>query len=195
MGNRNRVGSAMIGEGTQFGARQPVACEKLPQILIHSRNCRSMLASWFLLPPIRAAPRCRPCARLGCVTLPRQAVLTWLAEHPHSTAEAIGAGGGHSSVRCLSRPSTTCWGRARPGLLRRIQPAGHSARFERRIADNHHHVVCRRCGRTEDVDCVLGDRPCLTPDDEQGFRGRRGRGGVLGRVPTCMAAEGSATGA
>jgi Fe2+ or Zn2+ uptake regulation protein len=58
-------------------------------------------------------------------------------------------------------------------LVRRIQPAGHPAHFESRVGDNHHHVVCRSCGRTEDVDCVHGDAPCLTPDatsTPDGFR-------------------------
>ena len=155
-----------------------------------------MLVSWFLLPPIRTAPRCRPYARPGCVTMPRQAVLTWLAEHPHSTAGAIGAGVraqfGAVSIQAVYDVRGAC---TAAGLLRRIQLAGHSARFERRIGDNHHHVVCRRCGRTEDVDCVRGDRPCLTPDDEQGFAVDEAEVVFWGACPTCMAAEGSATGA
>ena len=56
------------------------------------------------------------------------------------------------------------------GLVRRIEPAGHPARFETRAGDNHHHVVCRSCGRTEDVDCVRGSRPCLEPESTAGFR-------------------------
>jgi Fe2+ or Zn2+ uptake regulation protein len=55
------------------------------------------------------------------------------------------------------------------GLVRRIQPGGHPARYERRVGDNHHHVVCRRCGATADVDCVLGAAPCLTPDQACGY--------------------------
>ncbi len=55
------------------------------------------------------------------------------------------------------------------GLLRRIAPAGHPGRYERRVADNHHHLVCRSCGRIEDVDCVIGEAPCLQPDDTRGF--------------------------
>ncbi|MGH3185057.1 MAG: Fur family transcriptional regulator, partial [Streptosporangiaceae bacterium] len=73
------------------------------------------------------------------VTMARQAILTWLTVHPHSTADAIADGM-----------------RGQFGLLRRIEPAGHPARFERRVGDNHHHLVCRGCGRTEDVDCVVG---------------------------------------
>jgi Fe2+ or Zn2+ uptake regulation protein len=55
------------------------------------------------------------------------------------------------------------------GLVRRIEPAGHSARFETRVGDNHHHLICRSCGRIEDVDCAEGEAPCLFPDDAAGF--------------------------
>jgi Fe2+ or Zn2+ uptake regulation protein len=56
------------------------------------------------------------------------------------------------------------------GLVRRIEPAGHPARYERRLGDNHHHVVCRRCGAVADVDCAVGHAPCLTPSGTAGFR-------------------------
>jgi Fe2+ or Zn2+ uptake regulation protein len=79
------------------------------------------------------------------VTMPRQAVLTWLARHPHSTADAIAAGVrekfGALSLQAIYgvvRVSTEA------GLLRRVEPAGHAARYERRVGDNHHHLVCRR---------------------------------------------------
>lgn len=55
------------------------------------------------------------------------------------------------------------------GLLRRIAPAGSPARYETRVGDNHHHIVCRSCGVAEDVDCTVGEAPCLTPDDDHGF--------------------------
>jgi Fe2+ or Zn2+ uptake regulation protein len=54
------------------------------------------------------------------------------------------------------------------GLVRRLEPAGHSSRFESRVGDNHHHLVCRKCGRIEDVDCAKGEKPCLHPDDRSG---------------------------
>ena len=130
------------------------------------------------------------------VTMPRQAVLTWLAGHPHSTAEAIGAGVreqfGAISIQAVYDVLATC---TDAGILRRIQPAGHSARFERRAGDNHHHAVCRRCGRTEDVDHVTGDRPCLTPDDGQGFTVDEAEVVFWGACPACAAADGHATGA
>jgi len=56
------------------------------------------------------------------------------------------------------------------GLVRRIEPAGSPARFEIRTGDNHHHLVCRSCGRVTDVDCAVGTRPCLTPRDGAGYR-------------------------
>jgi Fe2+ or Zn2+ uptake regulation protein len=82
------------------------------------------------------------------------------------------------------------------GLLRRIEPAGHPARFERRVGDNHHHdVVCRRCDRTEDVDRVIGSQPCLTPVEDMGFAVDEAEVVFWGVCPTCKAAEGSARGA
>lgn len=104
------------------------------------------------------------------VTMPRRAVLAWLVEHPHSTVEAIGAGVremiGTVSTQTVYDVLGAC---TDAGLLRRIEPAGHPARFERRVADNHHHLVCRLCGRTEDVDCAVGPTPCLQPTDSRGF--------------------------
>ncbi|MEU8637282.1 Fur family transcriptional regulator [Amycolatopsis sp. NPDC048633] len=104
------------------------------------------------------------------VTAPRRAVLTWLAGHPHSTVDEIGTGVrsvlGSVSTQAVYDVLGAC---AEAGLIRRIELPGHPARFERRAGDNHHHVVCRRCGRTEDVDCLVGAAPCLTPGDAHGF--------------------------
>jgi len=104
------------------------------------------------------------------VTAPRRAVLTWLGTHPHSTVDEIGTGIrsvlGSVSTQAVYDVLGAC---AEAGLIRRIELPGHPARFERRAGDNHHHVVCRRCGRTEDVDCVVGAAPCLTPGDVHGF--------------------------
>ena len=130
------------------------------------------------------------------VTMPRQAVLTWLSAHPHSTAETIGVGVreqfGAMSVQAVYDVLAAC---TSAGLLRRIEPAGHSARYERRVGDNHHHVVCRRCGRTEDVDCVVGERPCLTPVDGHGYAIDEAEVVFWGLCPDCVAKEDSATGA
>ncbi|WAL63456.1 Fur family transcriptional regulator [Amycolatopsis cynarae] len=122
------------------------------------------------------------------VTKPRRAVLAWLAEHPHSTVDAIGAGVreqlGSVSTQALYDVLAAC---TEAGLLRRIEPAGHPARFERRVGDNHHHLVCRRCGRTEDVDCVTGQRPCLTPSDERGYALDEAEVVFWGLCPDCLA--------
>ncbi|MGH3367973.1 MAG: Fur family transcriptional regulator, partial [Nocardioidaceae bacterium] len=95
------------------------------------------------------------------VTGPRLAVLEWLGEHPHSTAEQVEVGVraalGSVSTQTVYDVLAAFTG---AGLVRRIEPARHPARFECRTGDNHHHVVCRRCGRTEDVNCVQGEAPC-----------------------------------
>ncbi|MDQ2583276.1 Fur family transcriptional regulator [Saccharothrix yanglingensis] len=104
------------------------------------------------------------------ITAPRVAVLEWLVEHPHATAdqvaEAVRTRLGAVSTQAVYDVLNTC---SRTGLLRRIEPAGHPARYETRIGDNHHHLVCRGCGRTEDVDCVHGAAPCLEPSTTAGF--------------------------
>lgn len=104
------------------------------------------------------------------VTAPRIATLKALAEEPHSTADAVA-----SRVRqALGSVSTQAvydvlGAFVRAGLVRRIEPAGSSARYETRTGDNHHHLVCRACGRVIDVDCVVGDAPCLEPSEHGGF--------------------------
>ena len=123
------------------------------------------------------------------VTMARQAVLTWLTVHPHSTADAIATGVreqyGALSLQAIYGVLAAC---TDAGLLRRIEPAGHPARFERRVGDNHHHLVCRRCGRTEDVDCVVGERPCLEPADEHGYTIDEAEVVFWGLCPACVAA-------
>ncbi|HEV7979919.1 Fur family transcriptional regulator [Amycolatopsis sp.] len=124
------------------------------------------------------------------VTNPRRAVLAWLTDHPHSTVDAIGAGVreqlGTVSTQAVYDVLSAC---TEAGLLRRIEPAGHPARFERRVGDNHHHLVCRRCGRAEDVDCVIGAEPCLTPSDDQGFAVEEAEVVFWGLCPDCVLDE------
>jgi Fe2+ or Zn2+ uptake regulation protein len=126
------------------------------------------------------------------VTAPRQSVLHWLAGHPHSTAEQVRAGAaqelGSVSTQAIYDVLAAC---TEVGLVRRIEPAGHPARFERRVGDNHHHVVCRSCGRTEDVDCAVGMRPCLTPSDDHGYQLDEAEVVFWGSCPTCYAAAGA----
>lgn len=120
------------------------------------------------------------------VTQPRRAVLAWLSRHPHATAEAVGDGIreqlGTVSTQAIYDVLNTC---SSAGLLRRIELPGHPARFERRTGDNHHHLVCRGCGRTEDVDCVIGARPCLTPGDEHGYDVEEAEVVFWGMCPSC----------
>jgi Fur family ferric uptake transcriptional regulator len=124
------------------------------------------------------------------VTAPRRAVLAWLAEHPHSTADAIGAAVraelGAVSTQAVYDVLAAC---VDAGLVRRIEPAGHPARFERRVADNHHHVVCRRCGTTEDIDCVVGAAPCVDPSEAHGFVVDEAEVVFWGLCPACQGAR------
>jgi Fe2+ or Zn2+ uptake regulation protein len=100
------------------------------------------------------------------VTRPRVAVLGAVCEHPHADTETI-----FDSVRTalpeVSRQTVydVLAALTTVGLIRRIQPAGSVARYESRVGDNHHHVVCRSCGGIADVDCAIGGAPCLTPFD------------------------------
>jgi Fur family transcriptional regulator, stress-responsive regulator len=77
------------------------------------------------------------------------------------------------------------------GLIRRIEPAGSPARFEGRIGDNHHHVVCRSCGVVADVDCAVGEAPCLTASDNHGFFIDEAEVVYWGLCPDCLALQNS----
>jgi len=104
------------------------------------------------------------------VTRPRVAVLTAVYEHPHADTDSIigvvRADLGEVSTQAVYdvlRVLTAA------NLVRRIEPAGSVARYESRVADNHHHVVCRSCSAIADVDCAVGDTPCLTASDDHGY--------------------------
>jgi Fur family transcriptional regulator, stress-responsive regulator len=104
------------------------------------------------------------------VTQPRVAVLGALAEAPHAAVETITT----ATRTVLGTVSTQAVydvlrALTEAGLTRRIEPAGSPARFELRVGDNHHHVVCRVCGSIADVDCAVGERPCLTASEAHGF--------------------------
>ena len=118
------------------------------------------------------------------VTAQRLAVLRAVADLPHSTADDIYTAV-HTELGAISRQTVydALTALTDRGLLRRIQPAGSSARYETRVGDNHHHLVCRACGQMVDVDCAVGDTPCLTAVGRLGLRDRRGRGRVLGPLP------------
>jgi Fe2+ or Zn2+ uptake regulation protein len=104
------------------------------------------------------------------VTAQRLAVMSTLASHPHSTADSI-VDAVTTEIGSISRRSVydTLGVLVDKGVLRRIQPAGSAARYEDRVGDNHHHLVCRNCGHTADVDCAVGDVPCLEPASSLGF--------------------------
>jgi len=120
------------------------------------------------------------------VTRPRLAVLEAVHTHQHADTDTV-----FSAVRDslpeVSRQAVydVLAALTTSGLLRRIQPSGSVARYESRVGDNHHHVVCRSCGTIGDVDCTVGDVPCLTPADDQGFLVDEAEVIYWGRCPDC----------
>jgi Fur family ferric uptake transcriptional regulator len=104
------------------------------------------------------------------VTRPRVAVLEAVRAYPHADTETIYRAV-QSGLPDVSRQAVydVLNALTSVGLVRRIQPHGSVARYESRVGDNHHHVVCRSCGIIADVDCAVGDAPCLTPSDHNGF--------------------------
>jgi Fe2+ or Zn2+ uptake regulation protein len=122
------------------------------------------------------------------VTAQRRAVLRAVSEHPHSTADDI-----YTVVRgeigAISRQTVydTLATLTERGLFRRIQPAGSSARYEGRVGDNHHHLVCRTCGQMVDVDCAVGYIPCLTAADASGYEIDEAEVTYWGVCPDCQA--------
>ncbi|WP_343599276.1 Fur family transcriptional regulator [Mycobacterium sp.] len=103
------------------------------------------------------------------VTRPRVAVLEAVHSHPHADTDGVFAAV-RRELPTVSRQAVydVLHALTAAGLLRRIQPSGHVARYESRVADNHHHMVCRSCGVIADVDCAVGQAPCLTPSDGGG---------------------------
>jgi Fur family ferric uptake transcriptional regulator len=122
------------------------------------------------------------------VTRPRLAVLGAVAKLPHADTDAL-IGAVRAELPAVSHQAVYDCLRALTdsGLLRRIQPLGSVARYETRIDDNHHHVVCRSCGAIADVDCAVGDTPCLTASDAGGFEIDEAEVIYWGRCPDCAA--------
>ena len=122
------------------------------------------------------------------VTAQRLAVLGAMSDRPHSTAEDV-----YTIVRgrigAISHQTVydTLGTLTDKGLLRRIQPAGSPARYERRVGDNHHHLICRTCNRMVDVDCAVGETPCLTAADGWGYEIDEAEVIYWGRCPDCLA--------
>jgi Fur family transcriptional regulator, stress-responsive regulator len=123
------------------------------------------------------------------VTAQRLGVLRVVSERPHSTADDI-----YTVVRAeigaISRQAVydALAVLGDKGLLRRIQPAGSPARYENRVGDNHHHLICRTCSRMVDVDCAVGETPCLTAADDSGYEVDEAEVIYWGRCPECAAA-------
>jgi len=123
------------------------------------------------------------------VTAQRLGVLRAVCARPHSTADDIERVV-RAEIGAISRQAVydALGTLTDKGLLRRIQPAGSPARYEDRVGDNHHHVICRSCGRTADVDCAVGYTPCLTAADDSGYEIDEAEVIYWGRCPECVAA-------
>jgi Fe2+ or Zn2+ uptake regulation protein len=124
------------------------------------------------------------------VTRPRIAVLDAVHSHPHADTDSI--------IRAVRHELPTVSHQAvydvlrvltETGLVRRIQPPGSVARYEARVGDNHHHIVCRSCGVVADVDCAVGEVPCLTPSDDHGFSIDEAEVVYRGTCPECSASQ------
>lgn len=142
--------------------------------------------------PMRATPDFASLLRSASlrVTRPRLAVLAAVHAEPHLDTEAViqrvraNLGGvSHQAVYDVLRALTDA------GILRRIQPAGATARYEAQTGDNHHHVVCRGCGAIADVDCAVGAAPCLVASRDHGFVVDEAEVVYWGTCPGCFAAS------
>jgi Fur family transcriptional regulator, stress-responsive regulator len=124
------------------------------------------------------------------VTAQRIAVLRAVSDAPHVTADVVAAavsrGIGSISIQSVYDALGILTDK---GLLRRIQPAGSPARYENRVGDNHHHLVCRACDRMIDVDCAVGVAPCLTAIEDHGYEVDEAEVIYWGRCPDCVASE------
>lgn len=121
------------------------------------------------------------------VTGQRLAVFRVVAATPHLTADAV-ADAVRAELGAISLQAVydVLGVLVEVGLIRRIQPAGSAARFEARVSDNHHHVICRVCGSTADVDCAVGSAPCLTPFDDMGYVIDEAEVNYWGICPQCQ---------
>ena len=122
------------------------------------------------------------------VTAQRLAVVAAVSDRPHATADDV-ARAVRAEIGVISRQAVydALAILADKGLIRRIQPAGSPARYEDRTGDNHHHLICRSCGRTVDIDCAVGAAPCLTPADDAGYEIDEAEVIYWGRCPECRA--------
>jgi len=123
------------------------------------------------------------------VTRPRVAVLGAVCDHPHADTNSI-IGFVDEELGGVSRQAVydVLQALTDARLVRRIQPPGFVSRYESRVADNHHHIVCRSCGTIADVDCAVGDAPCLTPSNDHGFAVDEAEVVYQGLCPDCSPA-------
>jgi Fe2+ or Zn2+ uptake regulation protein len=128
------------------------------------------------------------------VTRPRVAVLTAVHVHPHADTDSI-IGFVREDLPDVSHQAVydSLHTLTATGLVRRIQPAGSVARYESRVGDNHHHVVCRSCGGISDVDCAVGEAPCLIASDDRGFTIDEAEVIYWGLCPACSGSSSSTT--
>ena len=124
------------------------------------------------------------------VTRPRVATLSAVYEHPHADTDSL-IGVVREDLGDVSTQAVYDVLRALTAarLVRRIEPPGSVARYESRVGDNHHHVVCRACGSIADVDCALGDAPCLIASDDHGYHIDEAEIVYRGLCPACSAAN------
>ena len=124
------------------------------------------------------------------VTAQRLAVLKAVADHPHCTADQV-ADDVHTQIGTISRQAVydALNILADKQIIRRIEPAGSAARYENRVGDNHHHLICRTCGHTVDVNCAVGHAPCLQPARAAGFQVDEAEVTYWGKCPACLAKE------
>ena len=121
------------------------------------------------------------------VTAARVALLDVLAERSHLTTDEIAAGvRGRIGTISTQAAYHMLDSLTSAGLLRRVAVAGSAVRYERRVGDNHHHLVCRSCGEFSDVDCAVGDQPCLTPPAHQGYQIDEAEVVFRGTCPRCL---------
>lgn len=122
------------------------------------------------------------------VTAPRLAVLAAVREGGHLTVDEV-ALRGREKIGTVSTQAVydVLGALADAGLIRRIEPAGSPVRFESRVGDNHHHLICRTCGRMVDTDCAVGYTPCLTAHDDRGYEIDEAEVIYWGRCPECVA--------
>ncbi len=128
------------------------------------------------------------------VTAQRLAIIRAVAGRPHATADEV-VEDVRAAIGSISRQAVydSLGLLADRHLVRRIQPAGSAARYEDRVGDNHHHLICRGCGTTFDIDCAVGAAPCLTADDDHGFEIYEAEVIYWGRCPSCRKASAEAT--